>query len=92
MAAQESVDGRAGFYTRGDKARVWQLVLGSGVVTKVLPQPAAGDWGYVQMTGKGVLYLDTETLNRVAYDCMTSARDAVALWPDCNTRRHRTRG
>ncbi len=62
IAPQESLDGRWLYYTRGDDAGLWRVPVGGGAEVSLLPQPAAGYWGYFQVTQAGILYLDqTET-------------------------------
>ncbi len=58
IAPQQSLDGRWLYYTRGDDAGIWRVPVGGGAEVQVLPQPAAGYWGYFQVTRAGILFLD----------------------------------
>ena len=55
---QESADGRWLYYTRGEDSGLWRIPTAGGAETRVLTQPAAGYWGYWQLTPRGILYLD----------------------------------
>ncbi len=57
MAAQESADGTTLVFTRGDEAGLWQLDLRTGRETRLLAQPPAGFWGYLQATRDGIIVL-----------------------------------
>jgi Tol biopolymer transport system component len=63
IVPQESLDGRWLYYTRGDEDGLWRVSPEGGAETKVLPQPAAGYWGYWQVTSRGIFYLDREPLS-----------------------------
>jgi Tol biopolymer transport system component/DNA-binding winged helix-turn-helix (wHTH) protein len=59
IVPQESSDGKWLYYTRGDESGLWRVPVSGGDETMVLPQPAAGYWGYWQVTPLGIFYLDT---------------------------------
>lgn len=59
IVPQESPDGRWLYYTRGDESGLWRMPVAGGAETMVLPQPAAGYWGYWQVTARGIFYLDS---------------------------------
>ncbi|HEY8997840.1 MAG TPA: DPP IV N-terminal domain-containing protein, partial [Edaphobacter sp.] len=59
MVPQESPDGKWLYFTRGDEAGLWRVATDGGEETQVAPLPAAGYWGYWQVTAEGVFYLDT---------------------------------
>lgn len=58
IVPQESPDGKWLYYTRGDESGLWRVPISGGDETMVLPQPAAGYWGYWQVTAQGIFYLD----------------------------------
>ena len=58
IAAEESPDGRWLYYTRGDDTGLWRVPAGGGPESLVLAQPAAGYWGYFQVTRTGIYLLD----------------------------------
>ncbi len=58
MEPQESSDGRWLYYTRGGEAGLWRMPTSGGEERRVLPQPAAGYWGYWQLAGNRIYYLD----------------------------------
>jgi Tol biopolymer transport system component/DNA-binding winged helix-turn-helix (wHTH) protein len=60
IVPQESLDGRWLYYTRGDEDGLWRVPPKGGAETQVLSQPAAGYWGYWQVTSRGIFYLDRE--------------------------------
>ena len=69
MEPQESSDGRWLFYTRGEEAGLWRMPAGGGEEMRVLSQPAGGYWGFWQLAGNRIYYLDLagkEPLIRVA--------------------------
>ena len=55
---QESADGRWLYYTRGDEAGLWRMPAAGGAETRVLDQPAAGYWGYWELSAGKIFYLD----------------------------------
>jgi hypothetical protein len=57
------LDGRWLYYTRGDEDGLWRVSTDGGAETQVLPQPAAGYWGYWQVTSRGIFYLDRRALS-----------------------------
>lgn len=59
IVPQESSDGKWLYYTRGNESGLWRVPVSGGAETMVLPQPAAGYWGYWQVTPQGIFYLDT---------------------------------
>lgn len=59
IVPQESLDGKWLYYTRGDGDGIWKVPVAGGTETMVLPLPAAGYWGYWQVTPFGIFYLDT---------------------------------
>ena len=59
MVPQESPDGKWLYFTRGDESGLWRVGIDGGTETLVLPLPAAGYWGYWQVTPQGIFYLDT---------------------------------
>ena len=59
IVPQESPDGRWLYYTRGDESGLWRMPVSGGPETMVLSQPAAGYWGYWQVTTQGIFYLDS---------------------------------
>ena len=61
IAAEESTDGTLLYYTRGDEPGIWSVPVGGGPEVNVLPEPAAGYWGYFQVTSQGIFYLDLST-------------------------------
>ncbi|MFC6646498.1 DPP IV N-terminal domain-containing protein [Granulicella cerasi] len=61
MAAQESADGKYLYYTHAEAAGLWRVALDGSGESMVQPQPAAGYWGYWQVTPHGIFYLDTST-------------------------------
>jgi Tol biopolymer transport system component/DNA-binding winged helix-turn-helix (wHTH) protein len=63
IVSQESLDGRWLYYTRGDEDGLWRVSPDGGAETQVLPQPAAGYWGYWQVTSRGIFYLDHGALS-----------------------------
>jgi Tol biopolymer transport system component len=58
IVPQESADGAYLYYTRGDEDGLWRMNTSGGHETLVLQQPAAGYWGYWQLTPSGLFYLD----------------------------------
>lgn len=60
IVPQESPDGKWLYYTRGDAPGIWRVPAAGGAETMVLPLPAAGYWGYWQVTSLGIFYLDTD--------------------------------
>ena len=60
IVPQESADGAYVYYTRGDEDGLWRMNTAGGHETQVLQQPAAGYWGYWQLTPWGLSYLDHE--------------------------------
>ena len=58
IVPQESPDGKWLYYTRGDEDGIWRVSPSGGSETEVLSQPAAGFWGYWQVTSRGIFYLD----------------------------------
>jgi hypothetical protein len=61
IAAEENPDGTLLYYTRGDEPGIWSVPVGGGPEVNVLPEPAAGYWGYFQVTSQGIFYLDLST-------------------------------
>ncbi|SFS01319.1 component of the Tol biopolymer transport system [Granulicella pectinivorans] len=55
---QESPDGRWLYYTRGNEDGLWRTPVGGGNEVQVSKAPAAGFWGYWQVTPLGIFYLD----------------------------------
>jgi Tol biopolymer transport system component/DNA-binding winged helix-turn-helix (wHTH) protein len=60
IVPQESGDGAYLYYTRGDEDGLWRISTAASHETRVLQQPAAGYWGYWQLTPWGLFYLDHE--------------------------------
>ena len=60
IVPQESADGTYLYYTRGDEDGLWRMNTVGGHETRVLQQPAAGYWGYWQLTPWGLFYLDRD--------------------------------
>jgi Tol biopolymer transport system component/DNA-binding winged helix-turn-helix (wHTH) protein len=58
IVPQESQDGKWLYYSRGDEDGLWRVSPQGGAETQILPQPAAGYWGYWQVTSRGIFYLD----------------------------------
>jgi Tol biopolymer transport system component/DNA-binding winged helix-turn-helix (wHTH) protein len=58
IVPQESADGTYLYYARGDEDGLWRNTTTGGHETRVLQQPAAGYWGYWQLTGHRLFYLD----------------------------------
>lgn len=58
IVPQESPDGKYLYYTRGDEDGLWRVPTSGGPEARVLHQPAAGYWGYWQVTPRGIFYLD----------------------------------
>ena len=59
MIAGESPDGLWLYFTRGYQAGLWRVSTSGGAVAQILPQPAAGYWGYWSITPRGIYYLDS---------------------------------
>lgn len=55
----ESPDGKWLYFTRGDEAGLWRVPTNGGDETQVASVPAAGYWGYWQVTATGIYALDT---------------------------------
>ncbi|WP_280138044.1 winged helix-turn-helix domain-containing protein [Terriglobus roseus] len=58
IVPQPSADGKWVYYTRGSEDGLWRVPVEGGPETQVLPQPAAGYWGFWQVTPHGIVYLD----------------------------------
>ncbi len=58
IVQQQSADGKWLYYTRPSESGLWRIALSGGPEERVLPQPAAGYWGYFQVTPKGIYFLD----------------------------------
>lgn len=65
IVPQESPDGKWLYYTRGDESGLWRVPVSGGDETMVLQQPAAGYWGYWQVTAQGIFYLDSSHMPAV---------------------------
>jgi Tol biopolymer transport system component/DNA-binding winged helix-turn-helix (wHTH) protein len=61
IVQQQSTDGKWLYYTRAGEPGLWRVATGGGPEVRVLPQPAAGYWGYFQVTPKGIYFLDHDT-------------------------------
>ena len=55
---QESKDGKWLYFTRGDENGIWRVPTEGGTETQIADQPAGGYWGYLQVTARGIFYLD----------------------------------
>jgi Tol biopolymer transport system component len=71
IVPQPSTDGKWVYYTRGGEDGLWRVPVGGGTEIQVLPQPAAGYWGFWQVTPKGIVYLDLQQKALRIYDPAT---------------------
>ena len=55
---QESSDGRWLYYARGEDDGLWRIPVGGTSEMRVLSDPAGGYWGYWQLMGGRLFYLD----------------------------------
>ncbi|AFL87085.1 DNA-binding protein with winged-HTH domain [Terriglobus roseus DSM 18391] len=78
IVPQPSADGKWIYYTRGGEDGLWRVPAGGGTETRVLPQPAAGYWGFWQAMPRGILYLDVSERALRLYDPTTGANSLVA--------------
>ncbi len=71
IVPQPSADGKWVYYTRGGEDGLWRVPVDGGSETRVLPQPAAGYWGFWQVTPRGIVYLDVREKALLIYDPAT---------------------
>ncbi|MEG9430997.1 PD40 domain-containing protein [Terriglobus sp. ADX1] len=71
IVPQESPDGRFLYFARGGEAGIWRVPIQGGPETQVLPEPAAGYWGYWEVTPRGIVFLDTTQTSLRMYDPAT---------------------
>ena len=71
IVPQPSTDGKWIYYTRGGEDGLWRVPVEGGSETKILPQPAAGYWGFWQITAGGIVYLDVREKALLLYDPTT---------------------
>jgi Tol biopolymer transport system component len=85
IVPQESADGTYLYYARGDEDGLWRNTTTGGHEARVLQQPAAGYWGYWQLTGHGLFYLDhsqaSSTIRVLDIDTGRSTTFATLLQP-----------
>ena len=58
IIAAESPDGAWLYYARAEESGIWRMPINGGTEEKILPQPAAGFWGYWAVSPQGIYYLD----------------------------------
>lgn len=71
IVPQESSDGKFLYFARGGEAGIWRVPVQGGPETQVLPEPAAGYWGYWEVTPHGIVFLDTKQTSLRTYDPAT---------------------
>ncbi|MEZ2345580.1 DPP IV N-terminal domain-containing protein [Terriglobus sp. RCC_193] len=71
IVPQESPDGKFLYFARGGEAGIWRVPIQGGPETQVVPQPAAGYWGYWEVTPRGIVFLDTTQTSLRMYDPAT---------------------
>jgi len=71
IVPQESPDGKFLYFARGGEAGIWRVPIQGGPETQVLPEPAAGYWGYWEVTPHGIVFLDTKQTSLRTYDPAT---------------------
>lgn len=71
IVPQESPDGKFLYFARGGEAGIWRVPIEGGPETQVLPEPAAGFWGYWEVTPRGIVFLDTTQISLRMYDPTT---------------------
>lgn len=71
IVPQESPDGKFLYFARGGEAGIWRVPIQGGPETQVLPEPAAGYWGYWEVTPHGIVFLDTTQMSLRMYDPAT---------------------
>ena len=78
IVPQPSTDGRWIYYTRGGEGGLWRVPAGGGQETQLLQQPAAGYWGFWQVTPGGIVYLDVHEKALRLYDPQTGSSSLFA--------------
>ncbi|MGI4758533.1 MAG: winged helix-turn-helix domain-containing protein [Janthinobacterium lividum] len=78
IVPQPSADGHWVYYTRGGEDGLWRVPAEGGAETKVLLQPAAGYWGFWQVTPRGIVYLDVNEKALRIYDPATGGTSLFA--------------
>ncbi|MBS1813310.1 MAG: PD40 domain-containing protein [Acidobacteria bacterium] len=80
IIAAESPDGAWLYYARAEESGIWRMPVNGGAEEKVLPQPAAGFWGYWALTSQGLYYLDAsqKTPFITQYDPATRKSSRIA--------------
>jgi Tol biopolymer transport system component/DNA-binding winged helix-turn-helix (wHTH) protein len=71
IVPQESPDGKFLYFARGGEAGIWRVPIEGGPETQVVPEPAAGYWGYWEVTPRGIVFLDTTQMSLRMYDPAT---------------------
>jgi Tol biopolymer transport system component/DNA-binding winged helix-turn-helix (wHTH) protein len=78
IVPQPSTDGRWVYYTRGGEGGVWRVPVNGGSETQILSQPAAGYWGFWEVTPQGIVYLDVTEKSLRIYDPARGKSDLFA--------------
>jgi Tol biopolymer transport system component/DNA-binding winged helix-turn-helix (wHTH) protein len=78
IVPQPSADGKWVYYTRGSEDGLWRVPVGGGPETQILPQPAAGYWGFWQVTPHGIVYLDVRDKALHIFDPTTGTNSLFA--------------
>ncbi|SDF36897.1 DPP IV N-terminal domain-containing protein [Terriglobus roseus] len=71
IVPQESPDGKFLYFARGGEAGIWRVPVQGGPETEVVSEPAAGYWGYWEVTPHGIVFLDTKQSSLRIYDPAT---------------------
>ena len=71
IVPQESSDGKFLYFARGGEAGIWRVPIQGGPETEVVSEPAAGYWGYWEVTPHGIVSLDTKQASLRTYDPVT---------------------
>lgn len=56
---RESTDRKWIYYTRGDDNGIWRISTAGGSEVQISKQPSGGNWGYWDLTGEDIFYLDS---------------------------------
>lgn len=78
IVPQPSADGKWVYYTRGGEGGLWRVPVDGGPETQILPQPAAGYWGFWQVTPRGIVYLDVRDKALHLYDPASGGNSVFA--------------